>query len=185
MFRATFFAVALLAMTNPALADEVIDTLSSALQAYEAGDIENALQELDYARQLLRDMSTKALTGFLPDPPAGWTREVSDSDISTGLVFFGGGTGAEAIYSDGTDQFTLTIMADNPMVAGFAGMIANAGLMGMKMRRVGTEMFYDTDGQLSALIDKRILIQAEGADPEVMAPILERIDFKALEGFGG
>ena len=47
MFRATIYALALLAIANPSLADEVSDTLSSALQAYEDGDIEYAIEELE------------------------------------------------------------------------------------------------------------------------------------------
>jgi len=185
MFRATMFSLALIATANPSLADEVTDTLSSALQAYEDGDIEYAIEELDYARQLLQEMSSQELTAFLPAAPDGWTREISEDGMNTGLAFLGGGVGAQAEYTDGTDEVSLTIMADNPMVAGFGPMIANAGLMGMKMYRVGREKFFINDDELIALIDNRILIQAEGAAPEVMIAILEQIDFKGLEDFGG
>ncbi|MEZ5766571.1 MAG: hypothetical protein R3D80_02165 [Paracoccaceae bacterium] len=147
MFRATMFTLTLIAAANPGLADEVTDTLSSALQAYEDGDIEYAIEELDYARQLLQDLSSQALTGYLPEPPAGWTREISDEGMNAGLAFLGGGVAAEAEYTDGSTRFKVTIMADNPMVAGFAPMIANAGLMGMKMHRVGREKFYENDDQ--------------------------------------
>lgn len=184
MFRATFYALALVGLANPSLADEVTDTLSSALQAYEEGDIDYAIEELDYARQLLKAMTTQELTGFLPEAPAGWTREISDSDMNAGLAFLGGGVAAEAEYSNGSERVTVTIMADNPMVTGFAGMIANAAMLGIKMHRVGREKFFANDGELIALVDNRILVQADGADPEVMIPILEQIDFAALKAFG-
>lgn len=183
MFRVSFFSLALVALTAPALADEVSDTLSSALQAYEDGDIGYAIEELDYAKQLLQAMKTDALAGFLPEAPDGWTREVS-SEMSSGLSMFGGGIGAEATYSNDTDSFTVTLMANNPMVSAFGGMISSAGMMGGKMVRVGREKFLDQDGELTGLIDNRILIQAQGADPELMLPVLEAIDFKALEDFG-
>jgi hypothetical protein len=185
MFRATFYGLILLAMSNPSLADEVTDTLSSALQAYEDGDIEYAIEELDYAKQLLQAMSTQELTGFLPEAPDGWTREVSDSELSAGLAMIGGGVGAEAEYSDGSQSFTVTMMADSPMIAMFGGMLSNAGMLGMKLERVGREKFINDDGELTGLIDNRILIQADGAPIEVMIPVLETIDFKALEEFGG
>lgn len=185
MFRATMFTLTLIAAVNPALADEVTDTLSSALQAYEDGDVQYAIEELDYAKQLLQELSSQALTSFLPEPPAGWTREISDENATAGLAFLGGGAAVEAEYSNGTDTVSLTIMADNPMVAGIAPMIANAGLMGLKMYRVGREKFFDNDDQLIALVDNRILVQAEGAAPEVMTEILEQIDFTALKEFGG
>ena len=185
MFRATFYALILVAVANPALADEVTDTLSSALQAYEEGDIEYALEELDYAKQLLQQMTTQELAGFLPDAPAGWTREMADSDVTAGLAMMGGGAGASAEYSNGVDTVEIMMIADSPMVQMFAGMLSNAGMLGMKLHRVGREKFVDNDGELSGLVDNRILIQAEGAAPEVMIPLLEDIDFKALEDFGG
>lgn len=184
MFRATLFSLSLIAMTNPGLADEVTDTLTSALQAYEDGDLDYAIEELDYAKQLLQELSSQALTNFLPEPPAGWTREIPDEGSDGALAFLGGGVAVEADYSNGSETFSLSIMADNPMVAGFAPMIANAGLLGMKMHRVGREKFFENDDQLVALIDNRILIQAEGAAPEIMTPVLERIDFSALGDFG-
>lgn len=185
MFRATMFTLTLIATANPGLADEVTDTLSAAMQAYEDGDIDYAIEELDYARQLLQDLSAQTLTGFLPEPPAGWSREISDAGKNAGLALFGGGVAAEAVYTDGSASFTLALMADNPMVAGFAPMIASAGMLGLKMHRVAREKFYENDGQLIGLIDNRILIQAEGAAPETMIPVLEKIDFAALGGFGG
>lgn len=185
MFRATMFSLSLIALTHPSLADEVTDTLSSALQAYEDGDIDYAIEELEYARQLLKELASQALTGYLPDAPAGWTREIGEEGMNAGLALLGGGVGAEAVYTRGDDRVTLSIMADNPMVAGFAPMIAGAGLMGMKMHRVGREKVFENDDQLIALVDNRILIQAEGAAPEVMLAVLEKIDFAALEGFGG
>jgi hypothetical protein len=185
MFRATFYALVLVAIANPGLADEVTDTLSSAMQAYEDGDIDYAIEELDYAKQLLQAMTTQELTGFLPEPPAGWTREIAENDISAGLAMMGGGVGAEAEYSDGSNNFTITIMADSPMITMFGGMLANAGMLGMKMHRVGREKFIFNEGELTGLIDNRILIQAEGADPDLMIPVLETMDFEALEEFGG
>jgi hypothetical protein len=184
MFRATSFALLMLSVANPALADEVTDTLSSALQAYEDGDIKYAIEELDYAKQLLQAMSAQELTSFLPEPPEGWTREIGESDMNAGLAFLGGGSAAEASYTDGTERGTLSIMADNPMVAMFGGMISNAAIMGLKTHRVGREKFLYDDGELTGLIDGRIIVQASGAEPEVMIPILEAIDFNALNDFG-
>lgn len=185
MFRATFYALVMLSIANPALADEVTDTLSSALQAYEDGDIAYAVEELDYAKQLLNEMNTQELAGFLPEAPAGWTREISGSDVTVGLGMLGGGSGASATYSKGSESVEITLIADSPMATMIAGMLTNAGMLGMKLHRVGREKFVDNDGDLTGLIDNRILVQASGADPDVMIPLLEEIDYKALADFGG
>ncbi len=65
-------------------------------------------------------------------------------------------------------------------------MIGNAAVMGgAKLERVGRMKYMNQDGELSGLVDNRILIQAKGAPVEVMIPLLETIDVKALEDFGG
>ncbi len=108
-------AAAVLVAAQPLMADEISDTLQSALDAYEEGDAQYALEELDYARQLLLALKTDALVEFLPAAPDGWTREVN-TEMNTGLAMMGGGTGAEATYEGDGQRVTITIMADNPMV---------------------------------------------------------------------
>jgi len=185
MFRTATAAFCLMAAsTFAASADDVTDTLESALKAYEEGDIKYALEELEYAKQLISAMKTDALSAFLPEAPDGWTREVN-SDANAGLAFLGGGVGAEAEYRSDNDRFTISITADNPMVGAMAGMFSNAGVMGVKMERVGRQKFMNQDGELTGLIDNRILVQASGAAVEMMLPLLELIDYKALEDFGG
>ncbi|WP_353890426.1 hypothetical protein [uncultured Aliiroseovarius sp.] len=177
--------IAIAAVLTPALAhaDDVTDTLESALKAYQEGDINYTLEELEYAKQLLKAMKTADLAKFLPEAPDGWTREVS-TEMSAGLAMMGGGSGAEATYSNGTDEFKITIMANNPMVGALSGMLSNAGLMGAKLERVGRMKYLNQNGDLSGIVDGRILIKAEGADAAVMIPVLETIDHRALEDFG-
>lgn len=177
--------ITIFAFLTPTLAaaDDVVETLNSALKAYEEGDIKYTLEELEYAKQLLQAMKTQDLAAFLPAAPEGWVREVS-TDMNAGLAMFGGGAGAEATYSKGSESFSLSIMADNPMVAALSGMMGNAGLMGAKLERVGRMKYLNQDGELSGVVDGRILIQASGAEPDVMIPVLEAIDHRALESFG-
>ncbi|MBN2906572.1 MAG: hypothetical protein JXJ18_07685 [Rhodobacteraceae bacterium] len=169
----------------PAHADEVTDTLQSAIEAYEAGDVQYALEEIAYAQQLVQAMKAEGLSAFLPPAPEGWSRTV-DTDMNQGLAMMGGGTGAEATYEGDGQSFTLTLMADNPMVGAMAAMFGNPMLMATQgeMVRVGRQKFVDQDGDLTGLVDNRILVQVSGAAPGVMLPVLEAIDYKALAGFG-
>jgi len=176
-------AVALSAIGLSARADEVTDTLQSSLKAYEEGDLQYALEELDYAKQLMLSMKTEALTVFLPDAPDGWTRQVN-SEMNAGLAMMGGGVGAEAEYSGGGDSFTITILADNPMVGAMGAMITNAAAYGAKVERVGREKFMVQDGTVQGLIDNRILVKAEGGDVAEMLKVVETIDFRELGRFG-
>lgn len=181
-FRSLALAAALIT-PGFAHADEVSDTLKSALTAYEEGDISYALEELEFAKQLMQQMKTADLAKFLPEAPDGWTREISD-DTNTGMAMFGGGSSTEASYDNGSDSFSITIMADNPMVGALSGMMANAGVMGIKLERVGRQKYLNQDGELSGIVDGRILIQASGMDIETMKSVLAKIDHRALEDFG-
>lgn len=182
--RHSLTALAIAAFATAGHADEVTETIDSALKAYEAGDIQDALEELAYATQLIRQIKTTGLTDFLPPAPEGWTREI-DTDMSAGMAMMGGGVGAEATYEGDGQKFTITMMADNPMVQGFAGMMANAGLLpGIKRIRVGREKFIDQKGEIVGLIENRVLIQASGADTDIIVSLLEQIDFEALGRYG-
>jgi len=176
-------AVLVIGFGGPATADEISDTLQSALDAYEEGDTAYALDEIDYARQLLLALKTDALAGFLPDAPEGWTREI-DTEMNAGLAMMGGGTGAEATYAGDGKRMTITIMADNPMVGAMSGMIANAAMYGAKVERVGREKFMIQDGEVTGLVANRFLIKASGADPEAMLALVGEIDFRGLKSFG-
>ncbi len=181
MIRHITLALALM-MTLPAAADDVTDAIESALQAYKDGDNAYAIDELKYATQLLNAMKQDDLAKFLPEAPDGWTRELSD-DMGAGLAMIGGGSGAEAKYSSDTDSFTLTFLADSPMVMSMGAMIGNPALGG-KPIRIGRAKFAKQDGDLIGLVNNRVLVQASGASEETMLEILKTIDMKGLGQFG-
>ncbi len=182
--RPVFLSVFLLLPLQGA-ADEITDTLNAAIEAYEEGEIADALDEVAYATQLLNALQAEGLTAFLPEPMPGWEREVTEN-ASAALGFMGGGTAAEATYSGGGDRFTITIMADNPMVASMAGILGNRVIMSTmgQIERINRENFLNADGSISGLIGGRILLQAEGGTDEDMIAHLEQIDFDELQGFG-
>ena len=70
------------------------------------------------ARQALAKQQSDLLTALLPEAPDGFTRTLTE-DFSQGFAMAGGGSGAEARYdsADGATSFTLSFVADNPMVA--------------------------------------------------------------------
>ena len=186
MFRLSAAALASVALlSGPALADEISATIQSALDAYNAGDVKYATEELAFAQQQLQMLKADGLQAFLPQAPEGWTR-TENTDMNSGMAMMGGGTGVEATYTSPDQTFTLTITADSPMIASFAAMFGNSAMMAAMgtITRVGREKFVDQDGSLSGVLDGRILIQASGAPVDVMVPMLEKIDFAALESFG-
>jgi hypothetical protein len=181
---ATASLVALCA--GAAQADQISDTIQSALDAYNAGDIQYAAEELAFAQQQIQSLKADGLSAFLPEAPEGFTRTVN-TEMNAALGMMGGGTGAEARYEGASESFTLTLTADSPLVAQMSAMLGNAMVMaqmGGKIVRVGRLKFLDQDGSMMGLVGNRVLVQITGASNEVMLPLLEQIDFAALEGFG-
>ncbi len=168
-----------------AMADEVTDALDAARSAYDAGDVGGAMDELAYATGLLQAMRADGLAAFLPEAPEGWTREVS-TEMAGAMAMMGGGTGVEATYSSPEQGFSISVMADSPMLMAMAPMMANPMMLsasGGKLHRLGDIKAIEMDGSLMALVANRFLVQAEGAPVEVMMPLFEQVDFAGIEGY--
>jgi hypothetical protein len=169
----------------PLAADPFIEALETAIEAYRDGDLQYAEDELIAAQRVLADRKAAGLAAFLPEPLEGWTREI-DTEAGQMLAFMGGGTIAKADYSGPGGQFELTLMADNPFVAQLGMMLGNAAMvaqMGAQIERIDRVRFMREENSLKGMVGPRVLVQAEGADPEVMLPFLEQMDFRAIEAF--
>ncbi len=183
-FVAGFLAFAL---TLPARADDVEASIDAALEAYRAGDIKTAKDELDFASQLLGQRKAAELKSLLPDPLPGWERQDDEAGDTRAMAAFGGGQMAGASYTKGDESVDIQVMADNQMVTAMGAMFSNAALMGSmgQVRRVGGEKVVVTpDGEMQAMLDGRIMIQITGsADAETKQAYFEAIDLEALKAF--
>jgi hypothetical protein len=173
-------------ISAPARADEVEDALNAALEAYRAGDVKVAKEELDYASTLLQQMKAEGLEAFLPEPLDGWERLETETNAAPAAMF-GGGLMAMAEYTDGSDDVMVQMMADNQMVAMMGAMLANPAMMGQmgKVERINRQMVVvGNDGQVQTLINNRILIQISGsASNDVKLAYMKAIDFDGLKDF--
>lgn len=170
-----------LTLALPAVADDISDALQRAVDAYAAGDLAKTSEELTFANQQLVALKAKALEVLLPAAPDGWTMTLNP-DMAAGLAMIGGGVGVEGNYEGPDGSMKITMMADNPMVASLGAMLAT-GMAGTLVP-VGSVKFAQQDTQLSAMINNRVLITAEGLDPAIMIPILETMDFDAIGAYG-
>jgi hypothetical protein len=171
----------------PAAADEFTDAIDSALAAYRENDLKGTRQELDYAIQLLASMKAELLGALLPAPLPGWTRETNaegDEGAAMAMGMFGGGTTASATYTNGTDEMTLTLLADSPMVTGFGGMLAGLASAGGKPIRIKRTQFAMNEGDLQGVVDNKVMISVGGtARQEDKVAQIEAMDFEALSDF--
>lgn len=187
IFRAPLAALAIAALSLPAQADEIEDSLQMALEAYQAGDINAAKEEIDYAAQLIAQMKAAGLSGFLPEALPGWTRAEADQGGGAAMMGFGGGMMASATYSRGGDMIEIQLMADNQMVTSMAMMFGNAAMMGSlgQVKRIKRQKVVITNqGELQAMIDGRILVQISGQSPvEDKEAYFATLDLNGLKDF--
>jgi hypothetical protein len=123
----------------------------------------------------LRALQAEGLSGHLPPPLEGWTREISE-DAGAGLGFIGGGVAAEATYRGTGGSFTVTLMTDNPLVVQMGAMLGNRAKMAImgEIVRVNGDTFLKQDDDLTELIGNRVLVQASGTDIHSMVHIWSR-----------
>jgi len=178
--------VSIAALSSLASADDFTTTLDNVRQAYEEGDIAAAKEELDYAGQLLGQMRAKKLQSLLPDALDGWTRK--DAEVSNaGTAMFGGGTTAKAEYQKGKDRISISIITDSPMLASMAMLFSNPAMAGTQgtMKRINRQkVMVKKDGSITAMVDKRIMIEISGRAPaEDKEAYFEAIDIKELKDY--
>jgi hypothetical protein len=180
-------ACALTLLAAAAAADEFTDTLESALEAYHAGDVGAAQQDLDYAGKLLTAMKSESLAKFLPAAPAGWTREESDggSEAAGVMGMFGGGTVASATYRRGAEEMELSLIANSPMITGMAGMLSGVAAMGGgKPMRIQRTEFALNDEDLQGVVGGKVMVSVGGnATVEDKTALVDGMDLGALADF--
>lgn len=172
-----------------ALADEVTDNLNQAIEAYEAGEIQEAREIVEYAGLLLDRQCAGSFADILPDALPGWTKEAGDTEAaSAAMGMLGGGDMAGATYykNDGS-QINLQIMADSPMMAMLAPQLANPAILAQmgEVRRINRQkVLLTNEGSLQAIVSNRFLVQIDGDASEAdMTAYFGAIDLEALEGF--
>ena len=186
-FAIVFFIAAFAAAfaAAPVEADEVEDSLQLALEAYQAGDIASAREELSYISQVLAQMEAAAFSELLPEAPPGWTRAVDGNGggIQAGI----GGIATSATYSNDNSQMKLQLMAENQLVASMIGMFGNTAMLGNlgQVKRIKRQtVVIDKRSDLQAIVDKRILVQINGsASIEDKEMLFGSIDLRALRNF--
>ena len=186
-FKRTAAAMVMAGLISvPAFADEVEDALKMALEAYQAGDIATAKEEIDFATQLITQMKADGLSGFLPDALEGWERE-DDEDAGSAMTGFGGGMMAGARYTRDGDDVNIEMMAENQMVTAMATMFSNPALMGSigRVKRIGRQkVVVNNEGEIQALIDGRIFVQVTGSAPiEDKEAYFAAVDVEGLKDF--
>jgi hypothetical protein len=151
-------------------ADDVSDTIGEALKSYESGEFSDAVEDLNYALELIKQKKSEGLQDYLPEPLAGWNAKEATSQTA-GAAMFGGGLSAERKYTKDKSYVTISIMADSPVLQGMMGLFTNpmfATSDGGKLERINRQkaiVKYNKEaqsGDIKIVVAKRFMVTIEG-----------------------
>jgi hypothetical protein len=191
-----FMAIVVLVMSlvfwgNTAFADEVLEAITEAQEAYSEKEYQEAIESLEYARQLIQQMSSEGMMVFLPQPLEGWKAQ---SGTTQNMGIMGGSAGVQREYTkSGGGRVTISIMGESPIFQGMMAMFnpALAGADGGKLQKIQRNKAIvkykqdARDGDIMVNVDKRYLVMIEGNDVarEDLMAYAEAVDYKGLKKF--
>ncbi len=180
----------------PACADEILEAMNEAIEAYKEKEYAEAAESLDYAKQLIQQLRSENIMKFLPEALPGWESKTAQTQ-STGML--GGMSGVQREYfksatgNQGRKRITINIMADSPMMQGMMAMFnpAYAGAQGGKLQKIKRNkaiVKYDPDnrrGEVNLLVDKRYIVSVKGnsVDKKDLMDYAKAVDYKGLKSF--
>jgi hypothetical protein len=182
--------------SGAAYADDVLEAIQEATEAYNEKAYTEAVESLEYAKQLIQQMTSEGLKNFLPKPLEGWKAKEAKSQ---NLGMMGGSAGIEQEYwkdgsgNQGRSRVTMSIMGESPMFQGMMGMFnpAIVGSTGGKLQKIKRNkaiVKYSADnqnGEIMINVAKTYLVIVKGSnvDKEDLMNYAEAVDYKGLKSF--
>ena len=171
-------------------ADDVSDSISEALKSYESGEYSDAVEDLNYALELIKQKKSEGLQAYLPEPLDGWNAKDAQSQTA-GSAMFGGGISTQREYKKGKSRVKIQIMADSPVLQGMMGLFSNpmfATSDGGKLERINRQkaiVKYNKErqsGDIKIVVAKRFLVTIEGSkvSREDLISYAKAIDYKKI-----
>ncbi len=173
-------------------ADEVMEAIQEATEAYNERAYTEAVESLDYAKQLIQQMTSEGLKTFLPEPLTGWkAREAKLQNLG----MMGGSAGIEQqyVHSSNGGRVTLVIMGESPMFQGMMQMfnpavVGSTGGKLQKIKRNKAVVKYSTEsrsGEIFINVAKKYLVKIDGSDVdrEDLMNYANAVDYRGLKNF--
>ncbi|MBN1327162.1 MAG: hypothetical protein JW996_04365 [Candidatus Cloacimonetes bacterium] len=106
------------------IADEISDLIEAGLKNYKDGDYSQAIENLSYANQLIKQKKGENLEVLLPAPLSGWEADDATSSAAADALFGGGITVSRDYYKEDSN-INITIMSDSPMMQSMMMIMSN------------------------------------------------------------
>ena len=178
----------------PVYADEILEAMNEAIEAYKEKEYGEAAESLDYAKQLIQQLRSERIMKFLPDALPGWESKTAQTQ-SMGML--GGMSGVQKEYwkpgtgNQGKKRITINIMAESPMMQGMMAMFnpMYAGAQGGKLQKIKRNkaiVKYNPDsrsGEANVLVKKSYIVSIKGnsVDQKDLLDYAEAVDYKGLK----
>ncbi len=165
--------------------------MEQAIKQYKAGDYAGAVNNLDYASQLIRQKKSEGLVTVLPSPLEGWKAGEPQAQ-AVGAAMLGGGTTVSRDYTKGESTVTVSIVTDSPLMQSMMMMLNTpmfAGASGGKLQTINGERAIvnytksQQNGDINIVVNNRFLVTVQGnnASLEDMISYAKAIDMKKLK----
>ncbi len=181
---------------TPAYADEILEALNEAIGAYNDKEYVEAVESLDYAKQLIQQLRSEGIMKFLPEALPGWESKTAQTQ---NMGMLGGMSGVQKEYqapgsgNQGRKRITINIMAESPMMQGMMTMFNPmlAGAQGGKLQKIKRNkaiVQYNPDGksgEINVLVKKSYIVSIKGqsVDKKDLMDYAEAVDYKGLKEF--
>lgn len=174
------------------LADEILEAIQEATDAYNEKAYTEAVESLDYAKQLIQQMTSESFQKFLPEPLEGWKAKEAEMQ---NLGMIGGSAGIEQQYVNTSSggRVTIGIMGESPMFQGMMQMfnpavVGSTGGKLQKIKRNRAVVKYSTEsrsGEIFINVAKKYLVKIDGSnvDKEDLMNYANAVDYKGLKNF--
>lgn len=178
---------------QPVYSDEIVEAINEAVDAYKEKAYQEAIESLDYAKQLIQQLSSEGLIKLLPEPLPGWESKAPKTQ-SMGML--GGMVGVSRDYTKSgqhRSRITINIFGQSPIMQGMMAMFnpMYAGADGGKLQKIKRNkaiVKYQPDsnsGEISVLIKKKFIVTVKGTsvEKEDLMAYANAIDYKRLKEF--
>lgn len=178
---------------QPAYSDDIVEAINEAVDAYNEKEYQEAIESLDYAKQLIQQMRSEGLMKYLPEALPGWE---SKSPKTQNMGMLGGMAGVSKEYlktGQRRKRVTISIFGQSPIMQGMMAMFnpMYAGSSGGKLQKIKRNkaiVKYNPDsnsGEISVLVKKKFIVTIKGSSVEKMELMdyAKTIDYKGLKEF--
>lgn len=183
-------ALSTMAFSTPVLADDVTEQIEAGKQAYQAGDVKGAIEELKFAVAQLQEQVNSLNAKLLPEPLPGW--EASEvENASAGMVLLGGGTQISRRYSKGDSSVSIELLASPIVAAGIASLISNPAFLAgdshtapYRYQRFKGTLAKDTaDPEINLMLNRQVIVklQGEAVSKDLLEQYLKRMDLAKIK----